>query len=105
MLPWPVEGAVDAAISVIRALTVEKALTRGWLGAIRAPTLLLSGADDRVVPQRLIDEVEVAHPSWSSRTIDGIGHLLPWEDPESYVQLASDAMLLGSRTSGAVSAQ
>ena len=46
------------------------------------------GADDRVIPQRLIEDVEAAHPSWGSRTIDGIGHLLPWEAPESYVELA-----------------
>ncbi len=56
--------------------------------AITAPTLLLWGADDRVIPQRLIEDVEAAHPGWSSRTIDGVGHLLPWESPEEYVELA-----------------
>jgi pimeloyl-ACP methyl ester carboxylesterase len=88
VLPWRVEGAVDAAISVVRALTVDEARTREALDSIMAPTLLLWGADDRVIPQRLIDEVEAAHPSWSSRTIDGVGHLLPWESPELYVELA-----------------
>jgi pimeloyl-ACP methyl ester carboxylesterase len=88
VLSWRVEGAVDAAIAVLRALTVDEARTREALDSITAPTLLLWGADDRVIPQRLIDEVEAAHPSWSSRTIDGIGHLLPWEAPESYVELA-----------------
>ena len=87
-LPWRVEGAVDAAISVVRALTVDEARTREALDSIMAPTLLLWGADDRVIPQRLILEVEAAHPSWSSRTIDGVGHLLPWESPELYVELA-----------------
>jgi pimeloyl-ACP methyl ester carboxylesterase len=86
--PWRVEGAVDAAIAVLRALTVDEARTREALDSIRAPTLLLWGADDRVIPQRLISEVEAAHPSWTSRTIDGVGHLLPWEAPESYVELA-----------------
>jgi pimeloyl-ACP methyl ester carboxylesterase len=88
VLPWRVEGAVDAAISVVRALTVDEARTREALDSIMAPTLLLWGADDRVIPRRLIDEVEAAHPSWSSRTIDGVGHLLPWESPELYVELA-----------------
>jgi pimeloyl-ACP methyl ester carboxylesterase len=50
--------------------------------------LLLWGGDDRVIPQRLIDEVEAAHPGWDSRMIDGVGHLLPWEAPERYVELA-----------------
>ena len=88
VLPWRVEGAVDAAFSVLRALTVDEARTRAGLDAITAPTLLLWGADDRVIPQRLIDDVQAAHPSWSSRTIDGVGHLLPWEAPELYVELA-----------------
>jgi pimeloyl-ACP methyl ester carboxylesterase len=87
-LPWRVEGAVDAAISVLRALTVDEATTREALDSIEAPTLVLWGADDRVIPQRLIGEVGAAHPSWSSRIVDGIGHLLPWESPELYVDLA-----------------
>jgi pimeloyl-ACP methyl ester carboxylesterase len=85
---WRVEGVVDAALSAVRALTVDEAGTRDALAAIRAPTLLLWGAEDHVIPQRLIDEVQVAHPDWSSRTIDGVGHLLPWEAPASYVELA-----------------
>ena len=88
VLPWRVEGAVDAALSVVRALTVDEASTREVLAAITAPTLLLWGADDRVIPQRLIDEVEVAHPEWDSRTLEHVGHLLPWESPELYVELA-----------------
>jgi pimeloyl-ACP methyl ester carboxylesterase len=88
VLPWRIEGAVDAALSVLRALTIDEARTREALAAIRAPTLLLWGADDRVIPQRLVVEVAAAHPEWDSRTIDGIGHLLPWESPELYVELA-----------------
>jgi pimeloyl-ACP methyl ester carboxylesterase len=87
VLRWRVEGAVDAAMSVLRALTIGEARTREALDSIIAPTLLLWGADDRVIPQRLIDEVETAHPSWSSRTIDDVGHVLPWESPELYVEL------------------
>lgn len=87
-LSWRVEGAVDAALSAFRALTVDEARTREALGLITAPTMLLWGADDRVIPRRLIAEVEAAHPGWSSRTIDGVGHLLPWEAPGSYVELA-----------------
>lgn len=85
---WRVEGAVDAVFTVLRALTIDEATTRAVLDAITAPTLLLWGADDRVIPQRLVDEVEAAHPGWSSRTIEGVGHVLPWEAPARYVELA-----------------
>jgi pimeloyl-ACP methyl ester carboxylesterase len=87
-LRWRVEGAVDAALSAVRALTVDEARVRKVLDAIIAPVLLLWGADDRVIPQRLISEVRAAHPTWRSRTIEGVGHVLPWEAPESYVELA-----------------
>lgn len=86
---WRVRGAVDAALSVVRALTLDEAKTRARLDAIRAPTLLLWGANDRVYPRRLIDEVEAAHPGWTSHTIEGVGHLLPWESPATYADLAS----------------
>ena len=88
-LPWRVQGAVDAAISVLRALTVDEAETRNALDLVVAPTLLLWGADDRVIPKRLIDDVMAAHPAWASRTVDGVGHLLPWESPETYLEMAS----------------
>jgi pimeloyl-ACP methyl ester carboxylesterase len=87
-LRWRVEGAVDAALSALRALTVDEARAREALDAIIAPTLLLWGANDRVIPPRLISEVQVAHPTWRSRTIEGVGHVLPWEAPGSYVELA-----------------
>jgi pimeloyl-ACP methyl ester carboxylesterase len=88
-LHWRVEGAVDAAFSAVRALTVDEARAREALDAITAPTLLLWGADDGVIPQRLISEVQVAHPTWRSRTIEGVGHVLPWEAPGLYVELAA----------------
>lgn len=87
-LRWRVEGAVDAAFSAVRALTVDEARAREALDAITAPTLLLWGADDRVIPRRLTSDVEAAHPTWRSRTIEGVGHVLPWEAPGSYVELA-----------------
>ena len=86
---WRVRGAVDAGLSAVRALTVDEARTRAGLDAITAPTVLLWGADDRVYPQRLIDDLEAAHPAWSSRTIEGVGHMVPWEAPSSYVGLAT----------------
>jgi pimeloyl-ACP methyl ester carboxylesterase len=88
-LSWRVQGAVDAAIAVLRALTIDEARTREALDSITAPTLLLWGADDRVIPRRLIGEVEAVHPGWTSRTIDGVGHVLPWARPELYVELAA----------------
>ena len=66
VLPWRVEGAVDAAIAVVRALTVDEARparrsTRSWPGHRR-------GAPTTAASRSLIDDVEAAHPRWSSCT-------------------------------------
>lgn len=50
--------------------------------------LFVAKLDGQIARQRLIIEAEAVHPSWSSRTIDGVGHLPPWESPELYVELA-----------------
>jgi pimeloyl-ACP methyl ester carboxylesterase len=87
-LSWRIDGTVDAFGSVFRALTVDEVEVRRTLDRISAPTRLLWGAADPVIPRRLIDEVELAHPTWASRMVPGVGHLLPWEAPATYVQLA-----------------
>ena len=86
-LGWKIDGAVSAAISAVAALTVDEARTRATLGRIRAPTLLLWGTNDRVIPRALIDELVAVHPAWEFRALDGIGHLLPWEAPTAYVDI------------------
>lgn len=88
-LGWRVEGAVDAALSVVRALTVDEAATRAALDRVTAPTLLLWGADDGVIPRALVDDLTAARPSWTSRTVDGVGHLLPWDAPGRYVEIVT----------------
>jgi len=40
------------------------------------------------------------HPAWEFRTVEGIGHLLPVEAPQMYVELVADWM--GGRTDRAV---
>jgi pimeloyl-ACP methyl ester carboxylesterase len=50
---------------------------------ITAPTLLLWGTGDRVIPRALIDELVSLHPEWAFQAIDGIGHMLPWEAPDT----------------------
>lgn len=40
------------------------------------------------------------HPAWELRTMDDIGHLLPLEAPQMYVQLVADWM--GGRTERAL---
>jgi pimeloyl-ACP methyl ester carboxylesterase len=88
-LGWRVDGAVNAALSAVRALTVDEARTRAALDGVTAPTLLLWGANDRIIPSALVEDLTAARPDWTSRTIEGVGHLLPWEAPERYVEIVT----------------
>jgi pimeloyl-ACP methyl ester carboxylesterase len=86
-LGWRIDGAVAAAISVLAALTVDEARIRLVLNRIRAPTLLLWGTNDRVIPRALVDQLVEVHPGWEFRALEGIGHGAPWEAPATYVDL------------------
>jgi pimeloyl-ACP methyl ester carboxylesterase len=89
---WRLEGSVQAAISAFAALTVDEGTVRAELERIVAPTLVVWGDQDRLIPRRLVDGLIDLHPVWDLRTVDGIGHLLPLEAPLLYVELVADWM-------------
>lgn len=89
---WRIDGAIQAAVSVLAALTVDEGRVRAELEHIEAPTLVLWGDQDRVIPRRLVDELVELHPAWAFRVVRGIGHGLPWEAPDTYVDLVTDWM-------------
>jgi pimeloyl-ACP methyl ester carboxylesterase len=91
-VPWRIDGAIQAAASVLAALTVDEGSVRAELERIDAPTLVLWGDQDRVIPRRLVDELVELHPAWAFRVVGGIGHGLPWEAPDTYVRLVTDWM-------------
>jgi pimeloyl-ACP methyl ester carboxylesterase len=82
---WRIDGALNGAVSALAALTVDEEPVRQALARISAPTLVLWGTEDRAIPRALIDDLVAAHPDWTLRELDGVGHLLPWEAPEAYV--------------------
>lgn len=89
-VPWRIDGAVQAAVSALAALTVDEGWVRAELGRIEAPTLVVWGDQERLVPRRLVDGLMELHPGWELRKVEGIGHLLPLEAPQLYVELVAD---------------
>lgn len=51
------------------------------LDQVRAPTLVLSGTEDRLTPLRLSAELANAIPDAALQTIDGAGHTVMMEQP------------------------
>lgn len=86
-LPWRMDGAVQAAASAVTALTVDEQRVRSELDRIQAPTLVLWGKRDRALPRALVQDLRQARPTWAFDDLPGIGHLLPWEAPATYVKL------------------
>ena len=89
-LPWRVDGMLQAAASAVAALTVDEEAVRAELDRIQAPTLVLWGERDNVLPRTLRDELGHEHPGWRITDVGGVGHLLPWEAPSTYVDLVRD---------------
>ena len=50
-----------------------------------APTLLLWGAGDRLIPPVYAARWQALIPSARVQTVNGAGHMLPWEQPEAFV--------------------
>ncbi len=60
------------------------------LGRIKAPTLVIWGAQDRVLPLPLGQAYQRGIPGARLQTLDGCGHLPPFEQPEGFARLVLD---------------
>ena len=56
-----------------------------WIDA--APTLVVGGTRDALVPAKVIREVLRARPDWHGHVLDDRRHVLMLEDPEGYLEL------------------
>lgn len=69
-----------------RALVRELPLLSGALGAIRAPTVVLTGTHDSVVPPRCPELLAAAVPGATLCRMDGAGHDLPLQKPDEVAE-------------------
>lgn len=82
------EGAIAALIAQQRQLYPTAEELERWIAgyaSVRAPTLILWGGEDRVLPaghgRRLAD----ALPDADLVVVEGVGHVLQLEDPERFL--------------------
>jgi pimeloyl-ACP methyl ester carboxylesterase len=57
--------------------------SRGWLGHLRVPTLILHGDDDPLVPVANARWMATVMPGARLRVVHGAGHLFLIDEPES----------------------
>ena len=62
---------------------------RSWRAVrkVQAPTLVLGGTQDALVPAKVLRSVLAARPDWEGHVLDDRRHALMLEDPESYLRL------------------
>jgi glycerol-3-phosphate dehydrogenase len=85
-MPW----ANKTFIAATRSMLVQ--MFRPWhyhrmVEGIVAPTLLIQGRDDRLVPLAASQALVRRKPSWTLETFDGIGHVPQLESPERFVDV------------------
>ncbi|WNG49517.1 alpha/beta hydrolase [Archangium minus] len=83
-MPWSDDAFVEAARSLVMMLLRKKKF-RAMEKAIRVPTLLIHGTEDRLVPVANSRELARVRPDWTYVEYQGIGHTPMMEIPEEFL--------------------
>jgi len=71
--------------------------TSGRLGEIAAPTLIVHGTEDGVLPYPNGELIASLMPSARFETLEGVGHMFWWEQPEVSADLIREHTLTAGR--------
>jgi len=71
--------------------------TSGRLGEISAPTLIVHGTEDGVLPYPNGELIASLMPSARLETLEGVGHMFWWEQPEVSADLIREHALTAGR--------
>ena len=85
-MPWAAEAFLGAARSV-----VSRTMRAGWFAElvrdVKAPTLVVQGDADRLVPVVASRALAESRPDWRLEILPGIGHVPQLEAPDRFVDL------------------
>ena len=79
-------GSQDAALMVTAWRAAMAFDSRGRLGEIACPTLVLAGASDTAVPMHHARQLHEGIAHSRLVVIDGADHALIWADPDRFVR-------------------
>ncbi len=99
--PWRRRALLSMTRSVLAA-TVKPWAWRE-LQRVTAPTVVLWGAQDRLLPPGMLDEVRHRRPDWDLRVLDGVAHVPQFDRPGAYLEAVDDVLVaaLGTEISRA----
>ena len=81
-------ASLDVLLAQFQAVGGHDASAR--LGRIAAPTLVVHGSDDRILPVANAHAIAAQVPGARLEILDGVGHLFWWERPERSAQLVRE---------------
>ena len=82
MAPSKPEGVIGALLGM-----ADRPDATAWLGDLAVPTLVITGADDTLVPPSEGEAMAKAIPGARFQAIAGAGHLVPFEQAEAFNDL------------------
>jgi len=88
-MPWANRSLIEAARSLLAYLARPRRLYRA-LDGISAPTLLIHGHKDRLVPMVAAGAIHKARPDWTFRDLREIGHVPMLEAPDEFVAMVQE---------------
>ncbi len=94
--PMVIEKAIEFAskVKVAGHLKLAGALVRAnifdHVTPLACPGMIIAGSDDRSAPPQFVKEIADAYPGIVHHTIDGIGHQIALEKPDTFVGLLCD---------------
>jgi len=101
-MPWAQTAFLQATRSII-ALLARRRHVEEMIAAIRAPTLIVQGSEDRLVPLAASRATVARRPGWSLAVFEGVGHVPQLEVPGRFVETVS-RWLDGARDADAAAA-
>lgn len=80
LMPWSLPAHVEAARSIAGALIPP--LFNRTVRSVVAPTLLVHGTEDRLVPVAAARHLAQRRPDWTYAEFEGVGHAPMLDEPE-----------------------
>jgi pimeloyl-ACP methyl ester carboxylesterase len=78
-----------AFVQASRSIALRMADPRFWtrVKKVKAPTLVIHGSLDRVIPLAAARDLVRRRPDWTLRVLDGVGHVPMMETPDQFLSV------------------
>jgi pimeloyl-ACP methyl ester carboxylesterase len=83
-----------AFLQATRSLGLRMADPRFWIKVrkVRAPTLVVHGALDRLIPVSAVRDLVRRRPDWTLEVLEGVGHVPMMETPDLFLRVVNQWM-------------